>query len=202
MTDLAAQSAQLIRRMGDKTLTDQQRQETREAMKAVGSELRPFLDSLSRTELTQDERAEFEKAPDGGGKFKVRISGYFAPVRSAYIVFELLKAEPQRSNADLLGWAGDGGDGCMNMLEPDVEKSTWGFSSMTESNEENAAYKAFLENVKLVGEADEKTRWILKMCNDEMERSSASGQAALRKNVEFEENKLRGDISDEEREKT
>jgi len=67
----------------------------------------------------------------------------------------------------------------------------------------NGGYREiFLDNVKLIGEADEQTRWMIKMCNDELARSAPAARDALRKNIDFEERKLRGDLSPEERAKT
>ena len=57
----------------------------------------------------------------------------------------------------------------------------------------------FLSNARLIGEADEQTRWIVKICNDEMARSAPAAREALRKNIDFEERKLRGDLPQEER---
>lgn len=60
----------------------------------------------------------------------------------------------------------------------------------------------FVSNAKLIEEADEQTRWIVKICNDEMARSTPAAREALRKNIDFEEQKLRGDLSQEERAKS
>ena len=57
----------------------------------------------------------------------------------------------------------------------------------------------FVRNARLIGEADEQTRWIVKICNDEMARSAPAAREALRKNIDFEEQKLRGDLPQEER---
>ena len=60
----------------------------------------------------------------------------------------------------------------------------------------------FVSNARLIGEADEQTRWIVKICNDEMARSAPAAREALRKNIDFEEQKLRRDLSQEERAKS
>ena len=60
----------------------------------------------------------------------------------------------------------------------------------------------FVNNAKLIEEADEQTRWMVKICNDEMARSAPAAREALRKNIDFEERKLRGDLSQEERAKS
>ena len=60
----------------------------------------------------------------------------------------------------------------------------------------------FVSNAKLIEEADEQTRWIVKICNDEMARSTPAAREALRKNIDFEERKLRGDLPQEERAKS
>ena len=60
----------------------------------------------------------------------------------------------------------------------------------------------FVRNARLIEEADEQTRWIVKICNDEMARSAPAAREALRKNIDFEEQKLRGDLSQEERAKS
>lgn len=60
----------------------------------------------------------------------------------------------------------------------------------------------FIRNARLIGEADEQTRWMVKICNDEMARSTPAAREALRKNIDFEERKLRGDLPQEERAKS
>ena len=57
----------------------------------------------------------------------------------------------------------------------------------------------FVRNARLIGEADEQTRWMVKICNDEMARSAPAAREALRRNIDFEERKLRGDLPQEER---
>jgi hypothetical protein len=45
----------------------------------------------------------------------------------------------------------------------------------------------FNEKAKLISDVDEQTRWIIKICNDELTRSLPQNREALIKNIEFEE---------------
>jgi hypothetical protein len=59
-----------------------------------------------------------------------------------------------------------------------------------------------LNNIKLLGDADEETRWLIQTCNNELVRSSADTQKKIRSNIEFEEKKLTNDLTPDERRKT
>ena len=75
---------------------------------------------------------------------------------------------------------------------PDVTTSSHLFMRTMLSKEDR---EVFASNAKLIEEADEQTRWMVKICNDEMARSAPAAREALRRNIDFEERKLRGDLS-------
>ena len=82
------------------------------------------------------------------------------------------------------------------LKEPDITTQSHLFMYTVLSSEDR---ENFVSNARLIGEADEQTRWIVKICNDEMARSAPAAREALRRNIDFEERKLRGDLPQEER---
>lgn len=90
-------------------------------------------------------------------------------------------------------------NGNAGLDEPTVTAPTHGFVQAMLPPPER---EVFASNARLIGEADEQTRWMVKICNDEMARSAPGAREALRKNIDFEERKLRGDLSREDRAKS
>ena len=82
------------------------------------------------------------------------------------------------------------------LKEPDITTQSHLFMYTVLSPEDR---ENFVSNARLIGEADEQTRWMVKICNDEMARSAPAAREALRRNIDFEERKLRGDLPQEER---
>jgi len=172
--------------------------------KTAGNALKALLQSSARVNLTPDEQAEFDKAvtrnndarpaaENGSNNGKCVISGYFAPVCMAYAI-----ARRVVSNENVGPWISMyNGNAALN--EPTITApSHTAVQAMLPPPER----EVFASNAKLIGEADEQTRWMVKICNDEMARSAPAAREALRKNIDFEERKLRGDLPREERAKS
>lgn len=178
--------------------------EIEKQVKAAGNTLKALLQSSARVNLTPDEQAEFDKAvtrngdarpnaETGSNNGKCVISGYFGPVCMAYAIARRIV-----SNENVGPWMSMY-NGNSALDEPTITATSHGFvqAMLPSPDREN-----FVKNARLIGEADEQTRWIVKICNDEMARSAPAAREALRKNIDFEERKLRGDLSQEERAKS
>lgn len=183
MADLSAKVVRLIRRIKDKSVTPDEKKQITADMKSTGAELKSKLDAAARTELTPEEESEFKEAhAESAGPAKYKITGYFAPVCLAYA---FRRATPHYS-----GLYDEPGSDTRSFFAPE---------ELLRAEDRNA----FMESIRLTGDIDELTRGIVKICDNEMARSSAASQDALRKNIEFEENKLRGaGLSPEDRAKS
>lgn len=181
--------------------------EIEKQVKTAGNALKALLQSSARVNLTPDEQAEFDKAvtrnsnarpaaENGSNNGKCVISGYFGPVCMAYAIAHRIVSDV--SNEDIRMWMSMyNGNTALN--EPTITAPSHGFvQAMLPPPERDI----FVSNARLIGEADEQTRWIVKICNDEIARSAPAAREALRKNIDFEERKLRGDLSQEERAKS
>lgn len=194
LADLSTKAIGLMQRMKDKSLPPDEKQKVIADMKSTGAQLKSKLDAATTRELTADQQTGFEAAhAKNTGPSKCKITGYFGPVCMAYAIARRIV-----SNENVGPWMSMyNGNTALN--EPTVTAPSHGFVlAMLPPSER----EVFVRNARLIGEADEQTRWMVKICNDEMARSAPAAREALRKNINFEERKLRGDLSQEERVKS
>ena len=179
LADLSAKAIRLMQRMKDKSLPPDEKQKVIADMKSTGAQLKSKLDAAAKTELTADQQTEFDKAhAKNAGPAKYKITGYFAPVCMAYAIARRIV-----SNENVGPWMSMfSGNAALN--EPTVTAPS---HTVVQAMLPPPEREGFARNARLIGEADEQTRWMVKICNDEMARSAPAAREALRKNIDFEE---------------
>lgn len=187
LADLSAKAIGLMQRMKDKSLPPDEKQTVIADMKSTGAQLKSKLDAATTRELTADQQTGFDVAhAKSTGPSKCKITGYFAPVCMAYAIARRIV-----SNENVGPWMSMfSGNAALN--EPTVTAPS---HTVVQAMLPPSEREVFARNARLIGEADEQTRWMVKICNDEMARSAPAAREALRKNIDFEERKLRGDLS-------
>jgi hypothetical protein len=172
-------------------------------MKTTGAKLSSMINSLIKTELTPEEQTEFEtlKPNNNNNKSKYKITGYFCPVFGITTLCkdsdsDFIKSEDSFSHA-------------LIHMPPEIFLKKPNVIHEYDNNlitklclESGSNFDYMSNNIKLLGDADEETRWLIQTCNNELVRSSADTQKKIRSNIEFEEKKLTNDLTPDERRKT